>query len=68
MNSPCSSWLKGMNERASYHWQPSLPYLSMNVVVIVEYNDDPSRDPSGTKASISNDDANPKEENTASAA
>ena len=51
-----------MNERASYHWQPSLPYLSMNVVVIVEYNDDPSRDPSGTKASISNDDANPKEE------
>ena len=40
----------------------------MNVVVIVEYNDDPSRDPSGTKASISNDDANPKEEKTASAA
>ena len=35
----------------------SLPafFLSIkNVFVIVEYNDDPSRDPSGTKASISN--------------
>ena len=55
---PCSKW-KSPRTQENSEWASmlSLPafFLSIkNVFVIVEYNDDPSRDPSGTKASISN--------------